>query len=123
MTLKSYIWGMRLVALISLIALGLIVFYVDPESRDIAGKIFFYLTLFFFLSGVFNLLLLRARKNMMRDGGILENISLSFRQGMLLSAMSIGLLILQSLRALVWWDALLLVAGVFLIELYFISRN
>jgi len=123
MTLKSYIWGMRLITLVSLIALGLVVFYTNPESRDMAGKIFFYLTLFFLLSGIFNLVLLLAREKMMRDGGIMENISLSFRQGMLLSLMAVGILALQSVRALVWWDALLVVAGVFLIELYFVSRN
>jgi hypothetical protein len=123
MTLKSYIWGIRLVALVSLIVLGLVTFYVNPESQDIAGKVFFYLTLFFFLSGIFNLMMLKARERMMRDGGILENISLSFRQGVLLAMMAIGLLILQSLRALVWWDASLVVAGIFLIELYFLSRN
>jgi len=123
MTLKSYIWGMRLITLVSLIALGLVVFYTNPESRDMAGKKFFYLTLFFLLSGIFNLVLLLAREKMMRDGGIMENISLSFRQGMLLSLMAVGILALQSVRALVWWDALLVVAGVFLIELYFVSRN
>lgn len=123
MTLKSYIWGIRLVVLVSLIALGLVTFYINPESQDVAGKVFFYTTLFFFLSGIFNLSLLWLRKNLMRDGGISENISLSFRQGALLAIMAIGFLILQSLRALVWWDALLVVAGVFLVELYFLSKS
>ncbi len=51
------------------------------------------------------------------------NVGLSFRQGVLLSMLCVGLLILQGLRMLVWWDGLLLVGGVFLIEFYFLSRT
>jgi len=48
---------------------------------------------------------------------------LSLRQGMLLSLLACGLLFLQSFRILVWWDGLLLLAGIFLIELYFLNKN
>lgn len=123
MTLKSYIWGMRLVALFSFIALGLVINYVDPEKSGIVGKVLFYLIFFFFLSSFFNLFLLWIRKRALGKEAVTLNISLSFRQGALLAIFVAGLMVLQSMRLLIWWDGLLLLAGVFLVELYFLSRN
>ncbi|HEX7586353.1 MAG TPA: hypothetical protein VF390_01845 [Patescibacteria group bacterium] len=123
MTLKSYIWGMRLVALFSFIALGLVINYVDPEKSGIVGKVLFYLIFFFFLSSFFNLGLLWIRKRALGKEAVSLNISLSFRQGALLAIFVAGLMVLQSMRLLIWWDGLLLLAGVFLVELYFLSRN
>lgn len=97
--------------------------YVDPETTGIMGKILFYLILFFALSGIFNLFLLFLRKRITNGENAFANIGLSFRQGSLLAILAIGLLILQSFRMLVWWDGLLLLAGVFLVELYFLSRD
>jgi hypothetical protein len=51
------------------------------------------------------------------------NIGLSLRQGFLLAILTLGILILQGMRVLVWWDGLLLVAGIFLMELYFLSKE
>jgi hypothetical protein len=123
MTLKSYIWGMRILALISLSALGFVVFYVDPENSGISGKVIFYLFLFFSLSGIFDLIFIFARRKMVGGETALATIGLSFRQSVLLAVLATGLLLLQSARALVWWDGLLVVAAVFLVELYFLSRN
>jgi hypothetical protein len=123
MTLKSYVWGMRIVTLFSIVALFLAINYLDPESSGTAGKILFYLVLFFVLSGFFNLFLLWLRRNMTTSETAFYNVGLSFRQGVLLALLFIGLLILQSFRVLVWWDGLLLLAGIFLVELYFLSKD
>jgi len=123
MTLKSYIWGMRLLTLFSFTALGLVINYVDPEKSGVVGKVLFYLVLFFFLNGLFNLILLWIRKRALGKESLSLNISLSFRQSTLLSLFVVGLMILQSMRILIWWDGLLLLAGIFLVELYFLSRN
>jgi len=123
MTLGFYIWGMRLVVLFSFVALGLVINYIDPEKPEIIGKVVFYLVLFFFLSSFFNLFLLWIRKRALGKEAISLNVGLSFRQGALLSVFILGLMLLQSMRMLVWWDGLLLLAGVFIIELYFLSRT
>jgi len=75
------------------------------------------------LSGIFNLFLLRLRKKSVNAEAAHYIIGLSFRQGILLACFAIGLLILQSLRILIWWDGLLLLAGIFIIELYFVSKD
>ncbi len=123
MSLTTYIWGIRMLTLLSLGAFVFVVRVVDPDAAGLVGKVLFYASVFFFLSGFFNLLLLRLRKRQVNAENAFSNISLSFRQGILLALFSIGLLILQSFRVLIWWDGLLLLAGVFLIELYFVSRD
>lgn len=123
MTLKSYIWGMRIVTLFSIIGLVSVVYLVDPEASGPVGKVLFYLVLFFTLSGIFNLFLMWLRRRMITSETAFANVGLSLRQGMLLALLAIGLLLLQSFRVLVWWDGLLLLAGIFLVELYFLSRN
>ena len=123
MTLKSYVWGIRLVTLLSLFAFAFVVKFVDPDATGVVGKLLFYCSLFFALSGIFNLFLLRLRRRNVDAENAFSNVGLSFRQGLLLSLFAIGLLILQSLRMLVWWDGLLLLAGIFLVEFYFVSRD
>ncbi|MDP1834022.1 MAG: hypothetical protein Q8L11_03800 [Candidatus Moranbacteria bacterium] len=123
MTFRDYIWGIWLVTLLSLVAFVFVVRFVDPDSTGIAGKLLFYLSLFFVGSGIFNLVLLRLRKGTLNAETASSNIGLSFRQGMLLALFMIGLLVLQSFRVLVWWDGLLLFGGIFLIELYFVSKE
>jgi hypothetical protein len=123
MTLRSYVWGIRLVTLLSLTALVAVLKFVDPDSTGMGGKMLFYFSLFFTLSGIFNLLLLWLRKKLMDPDTVSFSIGLSFRQGNLLSLFAIGLLVMQSLRILVWWDGALLLAGIFIIELYFVSKS
>ena len=51
-----------------------------------------------------------------------ESVGVSFRQGALIAIAVCALLILQSFRLLVWWDGGIIVAGILLIELWFLSR-
>ena len=123
MTLRSYVWGMRLITLLSIFALAYVVVYFDPESSGIFGKIYFFTALFFSSSGVFNLILIALRRKLIGEEKGIGNLGISFRQGILMAILLVALMILQSFRLLVWWDGLLAVAGVFLIELYFLSRS
>lgn len=122
MTLKSYIWGMRFATLFSIAGLVAVVYCVDPDAGPV-GKMLFYFILFFVLSGILNLLFLWLRRRITTSETAFANVGMSLRQAMILALFAIGLLILQSFRVLVWWDGLLLLAGVFLVELYFLSKD
>lgn len=122
MTLKSYLWGMRFGTLLAFMVWGMVVFYTDPEKGGFPVKIIFYFTLFLALSGIFILVLSWMRRKLGKDGSVLSDLGMSFRQGILLSLMVAALLFLQSFRFLAWWDGLLVVAGIFLIELYFLTK-
>jgi hypothetical protein len=100
-----------------------VISYLDPDVSGIPGKILFYSTLGIFLSGLFGLFLLFVRRKTLGEEVVKQNVGLSLRQGILLSILVISLFILQSFRMLLWWDGLLVVAGIFLVELYFLSRN
>lgn len=119
---KGYLWILRIVTLVSLGGLSYVVMLIDPESGYLA-KIYFFVALFFFSGGFFNLLFLRMRKKMLHGDFLGYNLAVSFRQAALLAVLTVALLALQGARMLVWWDGLLLVAGVFLIELYFLSSG
>jgi hypothetical protein len=123
MTLKSYILGMWIIAILSLVAFGAVVILVDPMASGTLGITLFYLVAFFAFSSIFNISLIFLRRKFIGAEMAAANVGLSFRQGILMTFMVLGILILQNLRMLVWWDALLVVAGVFLIELYFLSKN
>ncbi|HCP08591.1 MAG TPA: hypothetical protein DIT25_02215 [Candidatus Moranbacteria bacterium] len=114
---------MRIVTLFSIIALILIVKFVDPETSGLIGKLLFYLVFLVAFTGIFNLTLLWFRRKMTDAETAHINVGLSFRQGLLLALFATGILLMQSFRVLVWWDGLLLLAGIFLIELYFLSRD
>lgn len=123
MTLRSYIWGMRIAVLFSIIALGFAAYFIDPDTSGIPGKALFFLITFFTLSGIFNLVLLRLRRGMTTAENSFDKINLSFRQGILLSVFCTGILIFQGQELLVWWSALLLLAGTFILELFFVTRK
>jgi hypothetical protein len=122
MTLKSYLWGMRISALLSLGALVLVIWYIDPIKAGIPGLVLFYGSAFLFLSAIFVLFFTWMRKSDSPEK-VQINLSLSFRQGILISLLTIGLLLFAQFRILRWWDGLLLVVGTLLIELHFLTRR
>lgn len=123
MTLKSYIWGMRFLVLLFSGILGAVVFFIDPESSGFLGMFLFYSTIFFVFSGILNLFLLFLRRKFLDEKTVANSVGLNFRQGILLAILFLGILIFQGLRILVWWDILFLVAIVFLVEFFFLSRE
>ncbi len=122
MTLKSYLWSLRIGTVLSLVAWGFVVFFIDPQKSGIPGRFIFYLCFFLVLSGMFILLLTWLKKKSKKEEVALAEVGISFREGILLALLVIILFILQSFRVLVWWDGLLAVAGIFLIELYFLTK-
>jgi hypothetical protein len=122
MTLKSYLWGMRIIAFFSLTALGIVIFYLDPEKSGFVGHALFYATLFLSLAAFFILFLTWIRRKIGDEDSSFVYLGMGFRQGALLSVLAVILLALQSFRILTWWDGLMVVAAIFLVELYFLTR-
>jgi heme/copper-type cytochrome/quinol oxidase subunit 4 len=124
MTLKSYLWGIRLSVFITLAALILVLRQIDPEKSGIIGQLFFYVSTFLFFAALLILFFTWLRRKIGGDDeDAFAYLGMSFRQGVLMSLLIVGLLILQQYRVLVWWDGLLSAVGIFLIELYFLTRK
>ena len=122
MTIRVYLWGMRITTLIALAALGLVVYYVDPVRDAIFGQVLFYVALFFSLTGIATLFLFWVRRRFSRNEIVYSNVGLSFRQGMIIAFAVVTMFILQSFQLLIWWDGGLVVAAALLIELWFLSK-
>jgi hypothetical protein len=122
MTIRSYLWGMRLCTLIALISLVFVVQYVNPNQDGILAQILFYVSLFFFLTGIVTLFLFWLRRTFSKAEMSGAYVGVSFRQGALIALAVCALLILQSFRLLVWWDGGIVVVGILLIELWFLSK-
>jgi formate hydrogenlyase subunit 3/multisubunit Na+/H+ antiporter MnhD subunit len=124
MTLKSYLWGIRSSTAISFAALALVIKQVDPQKTGIAGQLLFFISALLFLSGTFVLLFTWLRRATSGDEEVaLAYIGVSFRQGILMAILLCLLLVLQQNRILTWWDGALTVAGILLVELYFLTRG
>lgn len=124
MTKKAYLWLVFGVCVLSFSGLLFIVFQLDPERAGALGIAVGYLILILFLTSFFNLFIFWLRSG--KAGGAqsqIELLGISLRQAMIISlAVAIGLL-LQQFRILVWWTGLFVLAGAFLIELYFLTKK
>lgn len=123
MTFRSYLWGMRVSTLFALAGWILVLFNIDPEKSGAVGQFLFYGSTFLLFSGIFILFFTWLGKKSDGETAEVVHISVSFRQGVLLSLLTLILLFFQQNRILTWWDGLLAVAGIFLIELYFLSHK
>lgn len=94
----------------------------NPIERNFANISLFYLSLAVFMTGFFSLFLFWVKKKTSSEELLQLHMGVSFRQGLLLSIIVIVILILQSFRVLTWWDGLLAVGAVLMIELYFLAR-
>jgi hypothetical protein len=101
----------------------LIVVYIDPTTTNLVGISLFYLSLFFFLVGLFTLLGFFLRRRLFKNETEFTQTGIAFRQGVLLSLVFIGSLILQSLKMLNLGNVVLLVFSLSLLEFYFLSKR
>lgn len=122
MTLRSYLWGLRIGTLTSFAALCAVIFLTDPIDIGYIAFILFYITFFLTMSGMSILLLTWIWQHMAKDIVTLGEVGMAVRQGILLGSLMSMLIGMQQMRILLWWDALIVVVAVFLIELYFLTR-
>lgn len=122
MTLRSYLNSMAVATSIAFMGWALVLMYIDPTSSGYMGLTLFYLTLFLGLMGFFTLISFSLKRWISNNEIIFAYIASSFRQGFWLAIIIIGLLVMQGARILNWWDALLFVGAISLLELYFISE-
>ncbi|MFH0837811.1 MAG: hypothetical protein V1880_00920 [Patescibacteria group bacterium] len=120
---NTYITAIFIASLLSWASWFVVVYKLSPFSQPSLGLSLFYSSLFIALAGTFALFFyfLRVWANKKEIYNVHLNTSL--RQGTLLSIMVIVGLAFQRLRVLTWWDGLLLLAIVLLIEFYFSSRD
>ncbi len=121
MTLSKYLICMAAGTLASFGAWALVLWKINPEEAGAVGVIFFYLTLFASLTGVFSLAGFFVRKLIIRNEIDFRHVAVSFRQAIFFSILISGSLFLQSLGLFSWLNVILMLFVLTILEFFFIS--
>ncbi len=123
MTFKQFILLMGIATASLWLGWWWTVISIDPFTTNFLGFLLFYLTLFLALMGSFTLLGVYLRKMRMPDALLFHLVTLSSRQGVLLSLFLLLLLILQSQRWLRLWNLILFLVIAFIVEFVFVYKT
>ena len=110
-----------LIFVITLLALGTwlsLLFNIDPKITDNMTIIFFFLSLFIALSGLFTFIGFYLRIYFSNHEILFSALPAAVRQGLFLSMLITGLLVLKSLKVLNLWDGLVFAAIIVIPELF-----
>lgn len=123
MTLRQLLITVFIATVICWLILTMVLVKIDPLAAGIFGFILFYLSLFFALIGTFFLVSFGFRKiftNLVLEYKI---VGTSLRQSIFFSLMIVGALFLESREFLTWWNLLLLILGLTILEFFFLSAR
>jgi len=114
---------MSLITLVCWVAWLVVIFYLSPEESSLLVFLLFYVSLFFALLGSFSLIGFFVRVWFSREQIIFRHLGVSFRQSVWFAILLVGTLILQGSGFLRWWNVLLLILFLVIIEFFFLSRK
>lgn len=117
MTIRNYLIGMSVSTVLCFGAWILVTINTDPSSASVFGFLMFYLTLFLALSSFFSLAGFYFRRKVFEHITEFKQIESAFRQGLFLSVITVGMLILQGERALNLYSAFVFVVLVIVAEM------
>jgi hypothetical protein len=116
MSLSAYLWGIRLFLLLSVCAWVSIVIAVDPSRAGKVGMGLFLLSLFGVILGIMVLSVTWVYRRALGVVGATHHLGGAFRQASFLSLFGIVMVFLHMEQLLTWWDSLLLLAVILLLE-------
>ncbi|MFA6410416.1 MAG: hypothetical protein WCW26_02455 [Candidatus Buchananbacteria bacterium] len=102
---------------------GMVIFYFDPGQAGFTGVILFFVSLFLALSGLLFLLIDLVKAKLAKDQLLLYRIRVSIRHSILFTVIVLGWALLKSQSLLRWWNFLLLVLALTVLEFFFISTQ
>lgn len=124
MTLRGYLIVVGLGSLIAWTTWFLVIFTVNPFESGIFGFTMFYIALAVALLGTLSLVGFGFRLFIYKhETMVLREVTTAFRQSCFLTIVLIGSLLLQSKSLLAWWNILLFVLLVSILELFFLSSR
>jgi hypothetical protein len=118
MPLKKYLILMIFATGVAWISLAAVIFSMSPDT-GILPLLLFYGTLFLSLLGSFFLLGFLFRFIFQRDTPLYRHLGLSFRQSLLFTILVTGSLLLQASQYLRWWNLILLLLFLVILEFFF----
>lgn len=120
---STYITAILIASIFSWASFLVVIYKLAPFSNQVFSLSAFYASLFVALSATFTLIFYFLRVWTSKTELYNTQLNASLRQGLLVACMLVIGLGFQRLRVLTWWDALLLLGIVLLIELYMMKRD
>jgi hypothetical protein len=121
MSLRSYLVVMGLATVVAAATFFLVLFRVDPATAGALGFTLFYASLFMTVVGALSMLGFMARVLMHRTELLSRLVHVAFRQSVLIALLVTGSLLLRAAHLLTWWNSLMFVAVLSLMEFFFLS--
>lgn len=106
----------RIIALAGLGVLGVFIFGTDPTALTIPGRTLFFCSLWALVASLVSLILLSLARRFLDERATEAYVLSAFRQSGLVASLVTGIASAQFFRLLTWWNALLFLALVLLIE-------
>ena len=122
MSLRNYLFWLFVGTLLALGVFLAILFNTDPQQADFLTKSAFFISLFLFLMGFLTFLGFYLRVYFSNREIIYANLPIALRQAGLISFLLVGIIVLQALRVLTVWSAVILILMVVLMEMYFRTK-
>lgn len=123
MDLKKFLLSMSIATLLCWFGFFMVLVFISPQEIGSLTFLLFYLILALAVTGTLTIIGFLLRKLFNRSELAFEHVKVSFRQAIWLSLILIISLYLQSKQLLAWWNAILLVLGLGLIEFFYLGRN
>lgn len=120
---RQYLLTIGLTSLISWIAWGIVLSRLDPYENTAMALSLFTISLFFALIGSFTLAGFWLRHSIGKNQVHYHHLTVSLRQGMLLSLCTLTCIGLLTLNLLRWWNGIIVLAIVVLLEWFLTSRR
>lgn len=123
MTQKTYGFFILFSAFLNAILLGSIIFSTDPEKAHFFIFFLLYLSIFMVLFGIIYGISYYAYQKIFGLGSVFKSVQTASRQSFLVSLFLVGILMLQAIRVLNWYNFTLFVLIVSVVEYFFVSRK
>ena len=105
-----------------MIAFLIVVNSINPTATNLLGFALFYLSLLFSITGILALILFLFRHAFNHTLFLKDKVLISFRQAFLIGILICIGLFLQSQKLIAWWNLIILILILFIIEYGFLQR-
>lgn len=123
MSLKKYLILMTIACILCWGGWSLVLFLVNPFSAGWIGIVLFYTALFLGLASLFSIVGFVVRFVIIKHEFAYKHVRTAFRQGLMFSLLVVGALFLQAEKLLVWWNLILMIVLLGVIEYAFIVKE
>ncbi len=123
MNLKKFLLSMSFASLLCWFGFLMIIISISPREIGTLTFLLFYLILALAVTGTLTVVGFLIRKVVNKHELAFEHVIVSFRQAIWLSLILVISLYLQSKQLLTWWNEVLLILGLALIEFFYLGYN